>query len=257
MTAGVLAQVDERIPPSAEKLEAQRLAAKLFNDYRKSRDLSPLIPKFFINDFVVRLTSCRTTGDCGGTNRDFWEKDEGLTALGGTPADHMRSYVLFINFFHFSHEALDHMASRAGRKLSEYEQGEEEVKKMLQSHLIDRPDLRKTWETIIGDEPPIKFTTLKEYRQHQNDLGLIVKALDRLEAKLRAERIRKHPRSIPPFRPQDFTVYRELNRGKFFGFESSKWMYQVWSHGLDVPFIVDMIREKGKFKIVAVYPPID
>ncbi len=257
LAAGALAQVDERTPPPAEKLEAQKLAAKFFNEYRKSRDVSPLIPKFFIKDFGDRLMFCRTTGDCGGSNRDFWGKDEALTALGGTPGDHMRSYLLFINFAHFSGEAFEHLAIRAGKKPSEYEQGEEEFEKMLQTYLIDRPDLWKTWQAFIFDERPITFATLQEYRQHHNDFGLVVKALDQLEAKLRAERIRKQPRSIRAFRPEDFKVDKELNRGKFFGFANSTWIYQIWPKDFEVPFVVDMIREKGKLKIVAIYPPID
>lgn len=255
LAVGVLAQVDERIPPPAEKLEAQKLAAKFFNEYRKRRDVLPLIPKFFIEDFGDRLMFCRTTGDCGGTNRDFWQKDEALTALGGTRTDHMRSYVLFVNYFHFAQEAFEHLAIRAGRKPSEYEQGEEEFEKMLRKYLANRPDLWKHWETFIGDERRITFRTLEEYRQHQNDFGLVVKAIGRLEGELRVERVRKHPRPIRAFRPEDFRVYKEPNRGKFFRFPSSTRIYQVWPD--DLNFIVDMTRENGKLKIIAIYPPID
>ncbi len=250
------AQVDERIPPPAEKLEAQQLAAKFFNSFLKTRDISPLIKKLFITEFSSRLKYCRTTGECRGFGRDFWETDEELLSLKGTEKDYLRSYINTLNYLFLYFQALDHLAALAGQKPEDYaEAGGKRIELMLHKVLKKHPAVLKLGFFSNPDASMPHAKTLAKFRQRQVNYEVLNSTLRDIVIKLQSQRLQKRATLPLTFKNDDFRVYKEPNRDGFFHYPLTEPIYDVWG---DRPmFRIEMIRESKKIRIVAVYIPMD
>jgi hypothetical protein len=55
---------------------------------------------------------------------------------------------------------------------------------------------------------------------------------------------------------KDSDIYAEKSIAGFFNYPNGTRMIEVWDIE-NLPFKIDLIRERGKLKIIAVYPPID
>lgn len=251
-------QVDERIPPKGEIREAQNLAARFFNSYQNTQDISPLIKEFFIRDFSTRLKFCRTSGECGGFGRDFWGKDEELTKVHGTERDYLRGYINSINYFYLYSRSIVFLASLAGKQLSESEEDSENiVEQKLREELKGNPEALKLNFFGNPDESLPKLMSLGEFHARQIKYEQLVVALRTIERKLRTELVRKRPKTILRVRPSEFRVYKEPNKGRFFKYSTEIQVYDVSSAKDNILFKIDIIRDGRKLKIVAVYPPMD
>jgi hypothetical protein len=258
----VLSQVDERIPPEPEKKEAQRLASAAMNDLLESRDLRPLINKYFIDDFSKRLQFCGETGKCGGFAKDFWQKNDELVSLKGTRADYQRTYINAINSWFLYLQAQVDLAHLRNKKILELNEVEEkEVVQQLRSRIIKKLGknsglLKLSWFEN-PDAPPPKVKSLKEYRALEAKYEELNSALRLVEKTLRKQLAHSDPHSVRLLTPNDFRIYKEPVERTFFNFSPEIQIYQAWSDLDSGMFVIDMIREKGKLKIVAFYPPID
>ncbi len=249
-------QKDERIPPKPEELEAQTLAAEFFNAYRRTQDIGSLVEQFFIKDFETRLKNCRTSGGCGGFGRDFWGEDEELSSLSASADDHLKRYVTAVNYLFLYSQCYAHLARIASKPTAEYEQGEKILDKLLRGELKENSAVLKLG--FFGqheDRPVVK--SLAEFHELQSRLETLVGSLRVVERNLQAELLQKFPKTILDARPKDFRVYKEPNREGFFGYAETTQMYDVWPETDGFFLKIDMIREKGTLRIVAVYPPMD
>jgi hypothetical protein len=257
LTVGGIPQVDVRIPPRRERIEAQKLAANFFNAYRKTQDIGPLFNRFFVHDFKNRLKNCRTADYCGGTNRDFWDEDEDLVKLSGSADDHFRKYRNTINYLALASYCYAHLAEMRGKDPSEFEEGGKILEEMLRDELKGNSDtLKLHYDFWSGGV--VKTDSLAEFDQLQLKFETLIAALRAVQKRLEGELIRKKPIARTKFLPADFRVYRERNTDAFFGYSKETQVYEVWPEDVGIPpFKLDMVREKGSLRIIAVYPPMD
>jgi len=254
----LVGQIDTRIPPKAEHEEAQSLGSDFFNQYEKTQDLAPLIATFFIRDFTSRLKYCGMTGKCGGFARDFWQENDELSSLNGTKEDYARLYINSINSMTLGFRSMAYLAMLSNKKPSDYEEaGWNELKKRVAKRLRIRPQALKLGFFEESDVALVKAKTLREFRHRLVGSENVNAALRVVERHLRLELLRKRPATRLSVRPSEFRVYKEANKEGFFHFPVDVPMYNVWTDNDFIILKVDMVREDGKLKIVAVYPPID
>ncbi len=255
---GSVGQRDERTPPKAEEREAQILAADFFKRLQETQDISLLLKQYFIEDFSIRLKYCGTSGECGGFGRDFWQKNEELTLLNGTERDYERDYINSINYLFLYFRSIAHQAVISGQKLAENEESAaKEINQRLKEKLKDHPEALKLnfWEN--PDEPLPEAKTLDEFRGRLVNFERLNAALRVIEKDLRVKLSRKHSKTRLTFTPKEFRVYKEPNKERFFRYPASIQMFDVWAFNDSVLLKIDMVRERGKLRIVAVYPPMD
>lgn len=250
-------QVDERIPPKAEELEAQTFAAEFFNRYQNTQDIAPVIGQFFIKDFSTRLRACKVTGGCRGFARDFWGKDEELVQLKGTEEDHLRRYANSINYLFLYFRTLGYLADLAGKDVAEFEDGGKRIQQELSVELKAYPDVLKLDFFSSLDEPSPQLKSLLDFRELETNREILNAKLRGVERKFREDLLRRHPKTDLVYTATQFRVFKERNSERFFGYPVEVQIYDVWTRGSGTVLKIDMIREGGKLKIVAVYPPID
>ena len=240
-----------------DEKDAIALALSFFDRYQQTQDITPLIKEFFVTDFGKRLIFCRTTSECGGFGRVFWQPPE--HPLPFTPAenDYVREYAAFINYFYLSYQAGANLAATARPKSSEPQaDGDNTVSVELRALLEDNPRfLRYDLFAHVG-EPLPKAASIAQYRQNQKNFEQLIAALRIVESR---SRVGLPKGSRKELSSKNFlVVFADNDHSRFFNYPSNTQMLEVvWPGPERLPWIMDLIREGGKLKIVAVYPGMD
>ncbi|MBK7392977.1 MAG: hypothetical protein IPI64_06680 [Chloracidobacterium sp.] len=254
------AQVDERTPPPAEENEAQILAAAFVNQYLTTRRIEPLIDQFFIKDFSKRVRYCGISS-CGGSDRDFWNNDGPFILFEGDDIDYRRVYSTSIDSMFLSFLSINHLALIEKKTLEEYgKAGQKELFEALRQELKNDTKLLSLYPfgpSYDSNSPPKVGTSVRLIEERLSKYEKINAALRKLENKYRSELKQKRPNVQFNVAPKEFRINKEVENTQFFNYPKGTKMFSAWPENDDVFFIIDMIREKGKLKIVAVYPPID
>jgi hypothetical protein len=256
----VSAQRTYPTPTAEETKEAQELAANFFNRYAETQDIEPLIKEFFIRDFNTRLKFCRTTSECGGFARDFWGKDEELVTLKATSVDFQRSYCFAVNHFYLFFRIANHINVIQPNNSDKLEQLTADK---IKNELKGRTELLKYGYLLSQDEDIFSFKkikTLANFRKQIVEAEKLNAELRKLESKLRLKAQIKNAKAKLGFSASDFRIDIEENSGLFFNFPIGTRMIDVWTNSIKdafLPFKMDLIKENGKLKVVAIYPPMD
>ncbi len=121
----------------------------------------------------------------------------------------------------------------------------------------DRPEILK-WDFFESpDLPAYEPRSTDQLRRQLKDFEKLIAALRIVESDAEAALKKANPKGDLLFTPTDFRVSVEENRSRFFDYPVGTKMFEVWPDKMEVPFKMDLIKEDGKFRIVAVYPPID
>ena len=265
LSGNLTAQVKSSDLLAEEEREAKNLAASFFNRFQETQDLTPLIDEYFVKDFSRRLKFCRTTGKCEGENRDFWREREDIAKLGATEIDFQRIYIFSINDIFLTFRSIGYLNNNYHQEINErnYVVAAKTVKKELKFQLRKNPTLTKfgwfgSLINNVGDDGfYLKFKTLNELHQFLNDYEKYLAALRTVETKLRNSFQKDNPTVSLSFLPTDFRIDIENNNHGFFDYPAGTRMLEVWGESDSIIFVMDLIKEDGKLKIVAIYPPID
>lgn len=257
LLSAVLAVATQNAPKvsAQDEREAKAVAEAFFQKYLETTDLTPLLREFFVTDFPTRLKFCGTSDedDCGGFGKDFWEKNEELTKLNGEEADFKRVYVNKVNYLFLYTRSVsnlqiatngktEHESMVLAEKLITRRLGEllKEYPKALQYHLFANPD-------SVSPE----YRTLDQYTNGMLDFERLNQALRTIENETR-------PKNKSVNRTISFRIDYKDNIRRFFKYPSGTRIIEAWPDEFQwFPFKIDMIRNKGKLQIVAIYPPID
>lgn len=245
---------------AAEEREAKNLAVSFFNRFQETQDIAPLIKEYFVKDFTRRLKFCDTTGECGGKNRDFWQERKDLTAVNATETDSQRGYVCTINYLFLYFRSIQYLNDSYPQKMNDanLEIAAKSVEKELNSVLKDNPELIKfNFFSDSDEEDNFKFNSLDELSQRFNDYEKFLSALKIVETKLRNNFLKEKPDASIFFSPTDFSVSVEENYNRFFDYPVGTRMLEVWCKIGSLLFVMNLINEDGKLKIVAIYLPMD
>jgi hypothetical protein len=261
LAGNINGQVKRPKPSAAEERKAKNLAVSFFNRFQETQDLTPLIKEHFVKDFARRLKFCHTTDECGGFAKDFWKEIEELAAVNATETDSQRLSISVINYFFLYFRSIEYLNDNYPRKMSDAnrETAAKRVEKELEFLLKDDPKLIKfnSFGNYSGERMDWKFKSLDELRQFLNDYEKFVTALRTVEAKLRNNLLKKNPDAKKSLSTKDFRVDVEENHNRFFDYPVGTRMLEVWSNKSSTPFVMNLIEEDGKLKIVAIYPPMD
>ncbi len=251
----------QRLPSNLtdkEELEVKSFAATFYNRLHDSRDVSPLIKEFFVSDFAQRLAFCRTSQECGGFARDFWQGDESYVKLGLQPQDWVRQYASAINYFSIYSQSQKSLTQVAGKKLVDYE---DESKKLIDVRLavLLKNDPKALELDFFGNPDRVvpEERSAQSIRKETASFERLVDAVRIVEAEAKAELRRSKPNHDFLIKPDMFWARAEPTTTKFFNYPLGTRMIEVWPEGEDIPFKMDLIKQNGKLRIVAIYPPID
>ncbi len=254
------AQITYPTPTAEETKEAQELAARFYNRYNETQDIEPLIKEFFIENFSARLKFCRTTDKCGGFARDFWGKDEELIKLKAVIKDFRRSYSFSINYFYLFFRIVNHINIIQPNNSDKLEQLAADK---IKNELKGKPELLKYAYFLSADEEietSKKTKTLAGFRKQMIKAEKLNAELRKFESKLRTEAETKVSVSTIELTDTDFSIGIIENSGLFFNYPAGTKMIDAWTKSdkdYFLPFKMDLIKENGKLKVVAIYPPID
>ena len=98
---------------------------------------------------------------------------------------------------------------------------------------------------------------MKEFHQYLTNAEKYLTALRIVESNLQKEFKTRQPTINLSVSPIDFRIDDEENDSQFFKYPIGTKMIDVWAESNSIPFKMDLIKEDGKLKIVAIYPPID
>ncbi|GEM_PF-4137482 len=257
----------ERKPVFKEEGEAKTLAITFLKRYEETQDIAPLIKEFFIVDFAARLKVCYSTEKCEGFAKDFWKFEEGFFPRQAAKKDLVRYYTNIINamFLHF--QTLKHLNPKGSD--DDAETAQKIILKEFRIMLRDDAKLIKFAHDYLGidlekgvvcEEGALsfsyKFKSLRQFRYFLSNMEKLISVFREIEHRFRASRQDKNLNANMVLSPDDFRVDVESNVGKFFNYPIGTRILEVWAFE-NMPFKIDLIREKGMLKIVAVYPPID
>ncbi|MGH9949550.1 MAG: hypothetical protein ACRD6X_20435 [Pyrinomonadaceae bacterium] len=245
-----------------EEQLAKTLAAQFFNEYQRTRSIESLVRKFVIKDFAPRAAFCWKSldDDCGGFARDFWNSFEESSPSGFTTHDFFRFYVSVSDFLFIRHQCLRYLALASGRSTDEFTDDDVcRFKKLLEEELRDRPDLHKF--EFLG-ESGIELwwyqgKNVSEFRKILGDAEKYNAAGRKVEVRLQKDLMKSRPTLDLRIFPNQLRVDLKINEGRFFKYPKGTRIIQVWPNGVDVPFVLDMIKHNGRIKIVAAYAPMD
>lgn len=245
-----------------EERAAKDLAVSFFNRFQETQDITPLIKEFFIKDFARRLKFCNTTGECGGRFRDFWGKQEELTALKATSRDFQRWYLLLMNNLFLYFRSIQYLNDNYPQKMtdSSYKIATKTIDNELICLLgVNHKLLKYNFFSESGAdvEDDFKPKTLNEFRQLLNNYETFLAALKTVESKLRTAFRKKKPDVEISFSPTEFPVHVEENYNRFFDYPIGTKMLEIWCDNDSLLFVMNLIKENGKLKVVAIYLPID
>lgn len=254
LTVSMFGQTPVLTPNIEETKEAQELAAKFYNRFAETQDITPLITEFFIKDFVIRLKFCRDTGKCGGFARDFWGKEE--NKFQKEKSDYLGAYTNSINYLFLYYRSVSHLVSNPQIAIEngDSEKAQELVNKQLTELLADASDTNTSEKNNEYEE----FKTIVEYRKNQEKFEKLNAALKIIELKNRTEAQKKYPERNFTFSPKNFWIGIDESRKPFFNYPIGTRLVEVLPN--DIKFLyfkMDLIKENGKLRIVAIYPPID
>lgn len=243
-----------------EEKEAKTLAVSFYTRFQQTQDVTPLIKEYFIKDFASRLKYCYITGECGGFARDFWGKaDDKLLALNPAEEDFQRVYSNSINNFFLLFQLVSDSDEKQTLKDSDLQTSGENLKKEIAEVTKDNPTLMQFM--LFPDQSDYKnsfeYKTLKDYRQYLDDYEKYISVL----RTLRTKNLRKNGTQKLFFSsrilPKQFEISVEKSTSRFFNYDGETKMLRVWNKDISLPFVMDLIREDGKLKIIAIYVPMD
>ncbi len=256
LTSVIGQNVPAKLSPSDEK-EANALAAEFFNRFSETLDVTPLIKVNFVSDFDRRLSFCRTTRECEGFGRDFWkgpEQDE--RSINPTADDYLRQYASAINYFYLYSQIGTYLAG--GRKSIDDDIDVKAISSKLKDRLKDQPNVLR-WDFFGNfDEASLEPKSISEFREQIAEFEKLVEELRIIAWEERAAQRKTDPKAKFSLVQNDFHAQVEENRGLFFDYPVGTKMIEVWpNEGVLLFFKMDLIKEKGRLKIVAIYPPMD
>jgi hypothetical protein len=258
--------------PTAEEIkEAQELAAKFYNRYNETQGIEPLIKEFFIKDFNVRVNYCFKTVTCGGHNRDFWQEFDDSFIRIKSKVTFQRAYKSSMNFIYLYARVLQYMSPDDGDITTDTpeEVTKAKVKKELISLFGNEPKQLKSAFDLFqinqikkdgssSFELP-KFKTAAQFYKYVRKIERNVALLRIIETRWRTKRLTLEPKISFQFTVDDFFV--RIADGDFFNYPETTRMVDVWWDNVPphkyIPFKMDLIKENGKLKVVAIYPPMD
>jgi hypothetical protein len=242
-----------------EERDAKTLAVAFFSRYRITRDITPLFNEFFVSDFARRLEFCRTTSQCGGFGRDFWKDNEDLVLLKPTRTDYLRHYAAVINILYLAFDSTNHLAKKVGQKPEDYADTAEKIINARLA-LLSKKNSRGVFKELFedgGDNALGGLKSLRALRKRIRDFEELAADLRIIEREARNELTRVPKTYFAPLRPEDFRASDEVNTRRFFDYPVGTKLIDVWDEDVGIPFKIDLIAEKGRMKIVAIYPPMD
>ncbi|MEJ7624714.1 MAG: hypothetical protein WKF34_12040 [Pyrinomonadaceae bacterium] len=235
---------------------AKTLAANVSNRYRESKQLKDLVAEFFVSDFRRRLRFCWTSYHCKGFGRDFWKKSEQLAALNPDQNDYFRHYVAMMDVIFLSQMLVDRLGNTAERESGTYW---ENAQKVLTARLtrILKKDSRNIFRILeeSGDQGLEGLKSIRSFRKRIGELEKLAEGLRAVEKETSVAPFIKG--SVASFLPKEFRVSDEVNTDRFFDYPVGTKLIQVWPEELTVPFILDLVAQRGHLTIVAIYPAMD
>jgi hypothetical protein len=267
----VSAQKTYPTPTAEETKEAKELAVKFYNRLTETQDVKPLIKEFFISDFNRRLNVCFKADSCGGHNRDFWKEFDGSFTRVKAKVDFQRGYIAGMNLLYLYFRVYAYLYPDIGDVTKDIPENvvSEIVKLELSKLLNNEPQLLKSALDIFqpkklksgksSDFEMPKFRTKREFFLYIQKIEKMVATLRLVEAKWRTKRQTSEQKLNFDFSPEDFWVDIEES-SNFFNYPDKR-MVEVWDDHLPphktLLFKMDLVKENGKLRIVAIYPPID
>jgi hypothetical protein len=264
---------DNRKPTPEEDREARRMVVAFSKRYKETQDIKPLVREFFIKDFSTRLKVCYSTDKCRGFGKDFFQFGEKSVARKTTKLDLLRFYGGLMNLYFLHYFQIPkHLNPDSIESLEEI--GLKMILRELASLIKDDTELLKFASDYFGidivtgverDESlnnPFKFKSVNQLRSFLRNLEKLDDAFRKLERKFRSNRQKEKLKTISVLQPKDLRIYAEPIGKEFFNFPIGTRIIEVWS-AFDMakssffPFKFDLLREKGKLRIIAVYPPMD
>lgn len=253
LAPGVLSQeIEEKLDQARAKAATTR-AAEFTDRFRKSGDIRPLMAEYFVNDFPRRLEFCRTTSNCEGSARDFWKGPGESDAVRFSPNDYLRHYTATINVMFLMSHIQGRIALAAGKKRGEYlEQSANILDKRLRGQLKKKDDWTLWGLFEFGLDGMKGVEAVRSFKNHILELEQAESALRKVKAEFRETDKDSEAQG-------SFSASYEKNAAAFFDFPAGTNLIRIWppEEMLDLPYIIDMIEQKGRMHVVAVYPPID
>jgi len=251
-----LGQTERPKPAAQDEKDASALAAAFFDRYQQTQDITPLIKEFFVSDFEKRLVFCRTTHECEGFARDFWKPPEHPLPFTPTDKDYVRQYAALINFFYLYPLAESNFALSAGQKPIDFEvEGQKLVSSEIKALLKGNSEALKYDFFENPDSPYTEPASIVEFRNRVENFEQLIAAVRIVESRSRAGLPKGARKKLSSREIQ--VNFAENGQSRFFDYPIHTQMFQVWPETDDTILMMDLIREKGKLKIVAVYPGMD
>jgi hypothetical protein len=248
-------QTERPKPNELDVKDAKNLAVSFFHRYQQTQDITPLIKEFFVADFGKRLVFCRTTRECEGFARDMWKGPEQPLPFTPTENDYVREYAAQTNYLYLGSSAGANFATDFTSRSSASQHGADPLSAELKALLKDRPEILKYDFFANPDEPYTEPATIAEFRKRQGEFEQLVAAYRIVESRSRAFLSKDARKELSG---KDLRVsFADNDQGQFFKYPTHTQMLEVWPETKDILLIMDLIREGGKLKIVAVYMPID
>lgn len=253
-------------------IEEERAAVKLtkafLKRFQEAQDIAPLIQEFFIEDFSTRLQVCYTSDNCQGFAKDFWKfgEEENEIDKKTIGEDFVRHYTLAVNVFsqYLFIDALGSEIKQTDKGSEKFDEIKEELKPEFISLLLDAPELRSFIREFLGDDfapksdgeasgDKFSFSDIEQARKYLTDAEKLYSILCKFTAKLKVlyETQTKH---------KSDALFQEIGKPTIDFLDDNFFDYPVGTRIIEIyafPFKIDMIKEKRKLKIIAVYPPMD
>lgn len=241
------AQDDEPKLTASEKRQAQRLAARFYNRLAQTQDITPLMREFFIKDFGSWYKKILTEDSDPEIPKTATEKE--TERYYATVNNYFYLYFNSVNFVQIMNPELNPKGIIDIKGASEVVN--DEIEKQLKNAGLqyDTNNFDPRSFSFGFSKAGDSFGKVLEKANKFNSILRIVEAKFRLETKKKLPKIRLY------FLPKDFEVETEYEDFKF---PKRTKLIMVWNKNLDstyIPCVMTLIREKGKLKVLIIFPP--
>lgn len=243
LLTNIFAQKTEPTPTVEETKEAQELAAKFYNRFAKTQDITPLIKEFFVNGFIKNLRT------------KFFDSEETRKLKNAPSRDILQFYTSFTNYFFLYFSSYNHLGAQFGANVKVDVDGM--INTELKRFLKFNPELQKynnlNYSEIFSDE------TLVSLAKFRRDIGKLEKfnmALRKVELKFRQQAKLKNPQAKVAFTFEDFQVSVTDDGDEWTSYPKGTRIFKVTTNNF-YSLLLQLVRKTGKLKIAIAFPELD
>lgn len=225
---------------ATEKRQAKQIAARFYNRFAETQDITPLIDEFFVSDFIPRLKQTLIKDDEISQIKEISEKDIS------------QFYKAFINYFFIYlnlYEVLSHNS-----KADNHEEIDKLINAELKLLLNDTPQILMYQSFNIWELPSLSETeNVDEYKQEIVNLAEFNNALRKINTAFHKNTVKRNYYS---YTANDFgVIVTNTNEGWIDYPNGTKFLRVTFKK--EFPITMLLIQQETSLKIATVFPDLN